>query len=173
MESIMDIASSDFNESMTKEWLKFDIEKVKALKEDYEGLLEVLKKDIDNVNLNSRMSIIQFFKKKGLTLKTSQIKEIEGILQSLQPDTELYDTVQTIVSFMKVKYTVRNYLSCILKNEVDGVVTLRDYYGLKLPNRQPLPYALEIVNTILDGSEGAMAIINDNNKLSLLSRRTQ
>jgi hypothetical protein len=150
------------------EYLVFNIPKVKQLRDDYEAAMEAIKENLPNINLNSKKEIISFFEKTfQIKLESSKIKDITKALRYFDSDSEEYDLILGVIYFYKMKYMVKNYLNCILKHHVDGVVQLREYFGLALPNRQRLPYSEEVIDCIEGGSEAAILIINTNHRRNL------
>ena len=134
-------------------WIKFDLEKVKELKQIYENAMLAIKEALPNVKLNSRKEIINFFQDNlNIPLQTNRIRDIEGYLQRYRDSDPEYEIILGIVYYYKLHYSIKNYLDCIIKNNVNGVVELRDWFGPCMPNRQPLMASPEIQATIIEHS---------------------
>lgn len=136
-------------------YLKFDIEKTIELVEDFTKSKQAIKEILPDVNWNSRLETINFFKLEfGLELTSLKIEELERVLEVLEQQgcyPERTDTLGLLIEYYKIHYIVRNYLLCILKHQKDGIVTLRSWNDeLVMPNRQPLPKMTEIVNLIIE-----------------------
>lgn len=140
------------------EWLQFDIQKIKLLKEDYEGAMSYIEEGLPNINFNSRKEVLNFFEKTfKIKLQTTRIKELSQYLAAYKEDSIENEMITGIVYYFKMKYTLKNYIDCILRHEKGGRVELRNFLGkISLPNRQPLPYSKEIQAAIIDGSETAL-----------------
>jgi len=138
------------------EWILFDIEGVRQLRGIYVEAMASIRADLPNINLNSRREIINFFEKTfQITLQSSRIAEITSHLNKFKDDSKEYEIILGIIYYFKMKYAVKNYLDCILKHEKKGVVELRTYFGsITMPNRQPLPKSPEILECVIEHSDG-------------------
>lgn len=143
------------------EWLKFDMDQIKLLKQDYEGAMDYIKEGLPNINFNSRKEVLNFFEKTfRINLKTLQIKELSRYIAAYKEDSVEHEMIRGIVYYFKMKYTLKNYVDCIIRHEKEGIIELRNYMGtLCFPNRQPLPYSQEVQAAILGGSEHALALL--------------
>lgn len=153
-----------------KEYIEFDMDKIYYLQSCYEGTLSILKDNLPSVNINSRTDIINFFNKAfNIELKSTKIVEIASHIKKYGENSEEKELIQAIVYYFKLKYAYKNYIQSILKHEVNGQVRLRWYFGkLAFPNRQPLPYSMEILDCVTGGSEIAMNIIEANKRRNIL-----
>lgn len=143
------------------EWLRFDMAKIRLLRTDYIDAMDYIKSGFPGVNFNSRREIINFFDKTfQIDLNSAKIKEIAHYLAAYKEDSVEHELITGIVYWFKMKYAIKNYLDCIIRHEVNGKVILRDFMGkLSLPNRQSLPYSMEIQGMILDGTPLALSLL--------------
>lgn len=135
-------------------WIKFDIARLRQLKEHYEQASEVIKDQLPHINLNSQKQVIDFFEKNlNIHLQTARIKEIEKHLQHFSHDQEEYYTLLGVSYFFKIKYSLKNYINYVLKNEVDGIIVLQHWWGeWTLKNKQPLPKSPEVLECVIGHS---------------------
>ena len=89
-----------------------------------------------------------------IDLHSLKIKVLESKLEEMEdynyPEGAT-EELTMFVEWMKLKYTIKNYLDCIMRHEEEnGKVYLRDVDGtLMMPNKQPLPYSPDITKAII------------------------
>lgn len=139
---------------MEQAWIKFDIPKLRLLKEHYENAIETIKEQLPEINLNSRKELLNFFEKDlNIHLQTSRIKDIERCLDGYTHDQEEYYILLGVTYYFKLKYALKNYVNWVLKNESNGIIYLRLWWGeWSLSNRQPLPKSPEILACVIGHS---------------------
>ena len=136
------------------EWIRFDVEKLKELKEVYEEAMYSIAEQLPKMNLNSRKEVIQFFGESlNIELQSSRIKEIESHLTKFTTDQEEYYILLGVTYYYKIKYSLKNYINHILSKENNGIVYLRHWWGnWVMPNKQPLPASPEILDCVIEHS---------------------
>lgn len=141
--------------TVTKQYMPFiifDTRKIIELKSLYKQVMQQIKSDL-SFNPDSHKETTKAL---DLSTKTVKIKDIEMLLNAI-PDNETY---QALFYYLKMKYAVRNYLDCILKHEVNGLVRLRiENNRLLMPNKRPLPYSEEIWDCVKSTSSGIVKTI--------------
>lgn len=136
------------------EYIRFDMQKIMLLKESYEECQKQLLEELPEINYNSRKQIVELLQKKlGVEIEDSKIQTIENITQEFDYGTEERYFIELLVVYLKNKFTLKNYINCIIRHEFNGVVHLRwDHGGLYMPNHQALSYNTEITDAILEQS---------------------
>lgn len=136
-------------------YLEFDLDEVKDLRSCYLATIDTLLKDLPDVNWNSRLEVKDYFlSEHDLVLDSLKISELHSLVEFLDEDSDEYDVLSGLVEYLKLKYTVKNYLDCILRHEDNGKVYLRDVDGeLRMPNKQPLSYSPDITDCLISQGE--------------------
>jgi len=132
-------------------FIGFDIDKINRLKATYESAMATAYKLLpEGTNWNSGKEITKYFKDWfDIDLKSIQIKELEQHYEYLDHDSTEFLTIYGLTAYLKMKYTVSNYLDCVLKHHRKGVVYLRYFNGkLSMPNRRPLSHSEEVKSCI-------------------------
>ena len=144
--------------SEDSEYIKFDIIKISDLEEAYECSMEFLLESLPRINYNSSSQVCNYIKENlGVDIQNMRINTLIDLQKRFNNSMEK-DFLDYLIAFLKMKYTVKNYLRCILRHHKEGVVLLRTIDGrLCLPNRQPLSYNEEIINCIIEQSSAAKA----------------
>ncbi len=143
--------------SEDNEYIKFDIGKVLDLKDVYCEVMQFVQQDFPECNLNSSNQIKGYFWDQfNSVIPDTKIQTFKSLME-LYPETHpLYEAAEQLSVYLKAKYTLKNYINCILKHENDGIITLRKIGGnLVMPNKQPLSYNDEISQCVLSISENA------------------
>ena len=137
---------------MEEEWIKFDIDKLTQLQDDYQSTLSIIKASLPEINLNSRKQIVNFFEKSfKIELQSSRIKEISSYLLKFGENSEEYEIITGIILYFKMYYQLKNYITYILNHHEEGMIQLRWYMGKWcLQNRQTLPYSKAIIDCITE-----------------------
>ena len=140
------------SENREAEWVEFDLDKINELKETYELAMDFIREGLPNVNLNARKDILNFFEKTfAIKLKTSKIEEVSKYLQYYGDDSAETEMITGIVYYLKMKYSIKNYLTYIIKH--DGRIVLRPMFNKLMFNSiQPLPKSPEILDCIISSS---------------------
>lgn len=127
-------------------WIRFDIEKVKSLRESYLESIAYTRRELPKIKWESPGKLKEYFKiRYGIVLENATIRHLQELSEKYEHIEDLHDTLQGVIYFLKLWYAVVNYLDCILRHEKEGVVTLREVdFVWKFPNKQPLPYSGEI-----------------------------
>jgi len=138
------------------DWIKFDINKVKHLKETYDGIIDYIAGDFE-VNLNSPKQIkTMWMEELNVFLVDTKISTFQFIKNAHEADSPTWNLAEEMIVFLKAKYILKNYINCILEGEIDGIVTLRNTEGkLSMPNKQSLSYNQEIHQCIVAQSPEA------------------
>jgi hypothetical protein len=139
-------------ENRQAEWVEFDLKKVNELKEMYLDAMGYIQNGLSHINLNARKDILNFFEKSfKIKLKSTKIEEVSKHIHHFGKDSEEADLITGIVYYMKMKYTIKNYLDYIIKHE--GRIVLSPMFGKLMFNSiQPLPKSPEILDCITASS---------------------
>lgn len=138
-------------EKVEDPYIVFNIGMIVALKDRYEKNIAFLKTQLPDVNWNSRVATRRFFEEKlGIFLENVTISHLETYLALLDHDSTDFDVINGLVLYLKQKYTISNYLDCILRHHENGRVNLRHHEGAwVLPNKRPLTTSPEIQECIV------------------------
>lgn len=141
---------------MNEPYIIFDMPAIYRLREVYETNLIHVKEQLPPVNWNSRDKTILFFKETfDLDLNNVRIDPLVEILNGLEHDSEVFDVLNGFVLYLKFKFTLKNYIDCIIRHNKDGRVRLRYFQGQwVLPNRQPTSMNPEITECIVAQGKG-------------------
>ena len=139
---------------MEEPWIEFDLEKVKQLKTDLENTMAFIQAELP-IKLSARKEVLDFFETTfGVVMKTTTIKEMESITGRFDKEGDKYNNIMNIITHTRMKYTIRNYLTPILKKSIGSCYQLRYYFGeWVFQNKRPLPKSPEIVECITDYHE--------------------
>jgi hypothetical protein len=133
-------------------YIDFDILKIKDLKERYEENLKWIAEEIPAViNFDSPKQIKSLLEERlDITMESVKISLLEAYREEQDHDSEAYDLLNGLVLYLKQKFTLANYINCILKHEENGRVYLRHERGeWVLPNKRPLSESPEIKECII------------------------
>jgi len=128
-------------------YIDFNILLIKELKERYEENLKFIKEMLPvDINLNSPKQIKSLLEERlEMIIDSVTIVAIEGYRDLYEHDSEEFDLCNGLVLYLKQKFTVNNYLNCILKHHENGRVYLRHEQGAwVLPNKRPISESPEI-----------------------------
>jgi hypothetical protein len=131
-------------------YIGFNISEIRLLKSVYECSMDFLMDEMPDINWNSAQQIkVYFHETYRLMLENVKITTFSDLAEQFPEGSTQKDLLTRITMYLRLKFSVKNYLDCILRHEVDGLVYLRDVNGVwRLPNKQPLSYNEEISNTI-------------------------
>ena len=135
------------------QYVDFCIPDIQELQNDYLATIDFLLDELPDVNWNSRIEVKDFFGDCGIDLKDLQIRTVQSELISAisYEQKDLAEILGAYLSYLKTKYEVKNYTSCILKHNIDGRLYLRKHNNeWVMPNKQPLPYSQNILECVLD-----------------------
>ena len=118
----------------------YDMGKVHALRINYLKNMEFIKEELSPVNLDSTKSILEFCNNElDIYPENCKIWHLESFLSSFDHDSTQFNAFYGILSYLKLKYSIKNYIDCIIRHEVEGRVALRFIDGqVRMPNRQPI-----------------------------------
>ena len=124
---------------------------INDLKTRYESVIEFILSDLPQVNWNSSKEIVKYLNETlDIDVKDAKIKTVAGLLQCYDENSYEFNVISGLTYYLKLKYTLKNYIGCILRHETNGIVALRLEDGeWKMPNKQPLPIAPEINECII------------------------
>lgn len=136
-------------------YIDFDVGKIKELKERYEATKQLISEMMSPINLEKPSEIKQFFENElDIKLDNARITTIQEYMGNYDHDSMQYDAINGVVMYLKIKYSLKNYINCILKHEENGRVYLRQVNGTwMMPNKQPLSRNPEITECILHEGE--------------------
>ena len=129
-------------------WIDYDVDKIKKLREEYQTNLDFLRDQLpEGLNLESPEKIKKYFRDSlEINLQNVKISYISKLLDHFDTDSQEYDFINGLVLYLKLRFTIRNYLDCILRHQNHGRVNLRLMAGQwVMPNRQPISSSPEII----------------------------
>jgi hypothetical protein len=138
--------------------ITFDMTLIEELKQRYEEHIQVTADMLPKVNWNSTQDIKRAFKEYlSVELNSAKISDIEPLIERFDHDSEEFDFINGVTMLLRLKYTVANYLNCVIRHEENGKINLRYYNGkICFPNRRPLSHNEEfnqcIMHTNLKGA---------------------
>jgi hypothetical protein len=118
----------------------YDMEKVQSLRKLYTENMIFIGKELYPVNLDSNKSILAFCNEElDIYPENVKIWHLETFLSQFDHDSTQFNAFYGILSYLKLKYSIKNYIDCIIRHEVQGRVALRFIDGqVRMPNRQPM-----------------------------------
>ena len=132
----------------SKPYIDWDILKVKRLKDLLTENMRLIKEFLpEGVNWDSPKQVKEFVTNKlGIVMEDVKIETLKGVMEKLDHDSESFDIINGYDMYLRQKYSISNYLDCVLKHHESGRVYLRHHEGQwVLPNRRPLSGSPEIV----------------------------
>lgn len=141
-------------------YVDFDIDEIRELEEDYVITMDYILETMPDINWDSRLEVYDYFMKEhNIHLNSLKIKELKELLEIYadedvfveyaQDIDEAKDVLESFITYLKIKYEVRNYTKCILRHQKEGRVFLRNIDGnIVMPNKQPLMYSQNIIDCI-------------------------
>jgi hypothetical protein len=166
-ESIMNMLSKGsilpMEESLS-DFIKYDIDKILTLKENYEASASFLLSNLPDINYNSPKEIIDYIDNKyGVKITNARIVTIKALAERYLEEDPSREILEELVAYLKLKFTLKNYINCILSHEKCGKVELR-LVGerLSMPNKQPLSHNEELNAAITSLSVGAAKCMANN-----------
>jgi hypothetical protein len=132
---------------MEERYLDYDMGKVREVRSLYMATLAFITEELSPLDLNSNAQILLFCNEQlDIFPDNAKIKHLETFLINFDHDTTQFNAFYGILSYLKLKYSIKNYIDCIIRHEVNGRVVLRIMNGeYRMPNRQPLSANPEIV----------------------------
>lgn len=127
-------------------FIEYDMEKIYALKEEYELNLKFIKENLPPINWNSPKQIKALFMQAlEISLKNVTISHVQSFMDRYDHDSAEFDLINGAVLYLKTKFTLNNYINCIVKHNDSGRIYLRKERGAwLLPNKRPLSTSPEI-----------------------------
>lgn len=135
----------------TNDFIEFNIDDIRALKVDYEEQIICILELLPDLNWYSRLEVKNYFLEEyGLTLPDVKISTLRSFRENLDHDCDLYSDLTGLIELYTRRYTLKNYIDCILRHEDMGIVPLRAVNGeLRLPNKQPIPNCPDLTECIV------------------------
>lgn len=132
---------------MCEAWIKFSVQDIRELRNCYKQTEEFLLSELPDINWHSRLEIMNLFEYEySIILKSLKISYLENIETD---NEEAKEIIETYLRLLKIRYEVKNYIDCILRHEIDGIVYLRKHHDkIVMPNKQPLPYSPNILECV-------------------------
>lgn len=136
-------------------FIDFNMDKVQELKASYEESIEFILSELPAINWNSSQQAKKYFKEHlDITLENVKIDHVLSHLESVSHDSPAFDVINGFVLYLKQKFTLKNYIDCICRHQINGRVTLRLFGGRwVLPNRQPVSSNPEITECVIAPKE--------------------
>ena len=127
-------------------FIEYDMEKIYALKEEYELNLKFIEENLPPINWNSPKQIKALFMQAlEISLENVTISHVQSFMDRYDHDSEEFDLINGAVLYLKTKFTLNNYINCIVKHNDSGRIYLRKERGAwLLPNKRPLSTSPEI-----------------------------
>ena len=128
-------------------YIDYDIQKVKELLQIYEAAMNGIAEQLKPLEPHRPKSIKSYCKHWfDISLKDVRIATLQSYMAEYDHDSEPYDIINGVILYLKMQYTIKNYINCILRHENDGRVALRNEGGKwVLPNKQPISGNPEII----------------------------
>jgi hypothetical protein len=142
---------------LTDKYIEYDIDDLLDLRRDYCDTIEFILEELPDVNWNSRVETKEYFRDEynvsPYSLKIADLIDLKDDLEDEEYTEgnigQCREELQGLIELYKLKYTIKNHIDCALKHQKDGKVYLREVNGeLRLPNRQPLTYSIDIQRCI-------------------------
>jgi hypothetical protein len=133
-------------------FIDFNIQMVKDLKERYEENLKFIESELpSDCEWNRPKEVIAWMKNNfDIQLESVKIAHVLSYLEKFDHDSVAFDVINGYVLYLKTKYTLANYINCIIKHEQSGRVYLRHEQGeWVLPNKRPTSESPEIRECIV------------------------
>lgn len=133
----------------------WDMNKVKSLREAFVGQMAFIKSMLPAAEWDSPKQVLDYFQNVlEITVENVKIAHLSEVLHQLDHDSFEYDVLNGYIMYLKLKWSVQNYLDCIIRHEINGRVNLRLHQGKwVLPNKRPLSGSPEIIECMTH-SEG-------------------
>ena len=140
--------------STSKRWIEFNIDALYELKCTYLAAQDAIKEQLYGLDPNSKKQIKQYFADfLDIQLENVKISTLERALLLFDSDSEEFNFTNGIIYYLKLKYSLKNYIDYILKHHQEGKIYLRDINGdWRFPNRQPVPSSPELQQCIIGES---------------------
>jgi hypothetical protein len=133
--------------------LIFDIPKIQALNDHYQQALDQVKEMLPQ-GLTPSTAINYFYNIYWIKLPNIRIATLTAIIKDLDTNTELFSDLAGLIEYLKLKYIIKNYTSCVLRHHHEGHVNLRLEKGIwVMPNKQPIPSLNHAVLACLKGEK--------------------
>ena len=131
-------------------YIDFDLDDLRELEESYIETMDFLWDELPDINWNSRIEIKSYFlDEHNILIDSLKIERLTRLLDCKDLDETFLDVLETFVTYLKIKYEVRNYTSCIIRHNTDGRLYLREHNGIYvMPNKQPIVYSPNIKKCI-------------------------
>ena len=135
--------------------ITFDMVKIAILKNSYDASVEFCEAEFQGVNLNSGVQVKSYFREKfSLVLPDTKISTVNFEWTRSFADTPQQEALYALLTFLRSKFTLKNYINCVIKHEKQGIVTLREVdERLLMPNKQPISYNEEMIDCIVEACD--------------------
>ena len=144
--------------------LTVDIAKLEALKKVYDDAMEFIEIGLPNVDLSSRKDVLNFFEKTfRIELKSVRIAELSEYIYKYGENSEERDMIQGIVYFLKMKYSLKNYIIPMIERAPEVELAIR-FNRVEMHNHQPLPQSPEVLECITGAANGVLLAEIDGKK---------
>lgn len=133
-------------------YLTYDVEKIAALRELYTENIRFIKQHLPKgIDWDSRIQLKKFFKDHfNINILNVTISHLATQRDKFDHDSEEYDILNGVVTYLRYKYMIKNYLDCIIRHNDNGKIYLRLGNGeLLFPNKRPLPRSPEIESCLI------------------------
>jgi hypothetical protein len=131
--------------------ITFDIIAIKELRRQYKETEETILELLPNINWNSRLEVKNYFLEEySLKLTDCRMATLMYQREWASEGSGEWDDLNGLIELYRTQAVIRNYLDCILRHQVGGVVALREIDGQWLmPNKQPISTLQEITDCII------------------------
>lgn len=144
-------------EETSTDFIKYNMDKIRKMKEDYDASADLLLSHLPAINYNSPREVINYVDNKfGVKINNARIDTIQALAERYLEDDPSREVLDEMAAYLRLKYSIRNYIDCILTHEICGKVYLRWEEGkLLMPNKRPLSSNEELNATITSMSVAA------------------
>jgi len=135
----------------------WDMSKIHALRQAYVEQMAFIKSMLPAAEWDSPKKVLDYLNNVlEITAESVKIDHLSGFLDQLDHDSFEFDVLNGYIMYLRLKWSVMNYLDCIIRHEINGRVNLRRHQGKwVLPNKRPLSGSPEIKECMVH-SEGVL-----------------
>ena len=133
---------------MTEErpFIDFNMNCILELKERYNDNVRFMEEHLKPLDTHSPKKMVNFFRDNlAISLDNVTISHLQDQAAKLDHDSQAFDYLNGLIQLLKLRYSLHNYIDCIIRHHENGRVYLRHERGeWVLPNKRPLSGSPEI-----------------------------
>ena len=137
---------------MDEAFIDYDTKKLEDVRQSYLFCQGYIKGELPNECDWDRPTEVKKYLKKSFAIELNSVKisHVSSFLDGLDHDSPAFDCINGYVLYLKIKYTLKNYIDCIFRHQESGRVLLRWVNGnWVLPNKQPISENPEIKECVI------------------------